>query len=195
MEKRASDTKMALRKKCKLFVIGGTSLLCLATAANAADDKNKEDQLTRPPAIYTDLVACKNISDSQQRLSCYDEKVAALETAQTSKQVVIADREQVKEARRGLFGLSLPRIRLFGGGKDEGAKINQIESTITGIRQLRGGKLVFSLEDGATWQQTEIKTIRRPKKGDLMVIKRASLGSYLARINEGRSFKVKRIVR
>lgn len=170
-----------------------TGSLTLAATALAADDK--EERLTRPPAIYTELVACKNISDSQQRLSCYDEKVAALETAQTSKQVVIADREQVKEARRGLFGLSLPRIKLFGGGKDEGANINQIESTITSVRQLRGGKLILSLEDGATWQQTEVRTMRRPRKGDPIVIKRASLGSFTAKVKGGRSFKVKRIVR
>lgn len=167
--------------------------LTFTAAAQAADDK--EEQLTKPPAIYTDLVACKNISDSQQRLACYDEKVAALETAQTSKQVVIADREQVKEARRGLFGLSLPRIKLFGGDNDEGANINQIESTILSIRQLRGGKMVLSLEDGATWQQTEVRTMRRPRKGDPIVIKRASLGSYTAKVKGGRSFKVKRIVR
>lgn len=173
-----------------IFCFGG---LVLATPALAADDK--EAQLTKPPAIYTDLVACKNISDSQLRLACYDEKVAALETAQTSKQVVIADREQVKEARRGLFGLSLPRIKLFGGGNDEGANIDQIESTITSVRQLRGGKLVLSLEDGATWQQTEVRTMRRPRKGDPIVIKRASLGSFVAKVKGGRSFKVKRVVR
>jgi len=167
--------------------------LTYATTALAANDK--EEKLTKPPLIYTELVACKNISESQQRLACYDEKVAALETAQTSKQVVIADREQVKEARRGLFGLSLPRIKLFGGGNDEGANIKQIESTIVSVRQLRGGKLVLLLEDGATWQQTEVRTMRRPRKGDPIVIKRASLGSYTAKVKGGRSFKVKRIVR
>jgi len=173
-----------------LLGFGGFSL---ATIVHAADDK--EVQLTKPPAIYTDLVACKSIANPEQRLVCYDEKVSALETAQTNKQVVIADREQVKEARRGLFGLSLPRIKLFGGGDDEGAKIDQIESTITSVRSLRGGKMLFTLEDGATWQQTEVRTMRRARKGDPIVIKKASLGSYTAKVRGGRSFKIKRIVR
>lgn len=112
------------------------------------------------------------------------------------KLVVIADREQVKEARRGLFGLSLPRIKLFGSGdNDQGANTNQIETTIASIRQLRGGKLVLSLEDGAMWQQTEVKTMRSPREGQSITIKRAALGSFIAKINGGRSFKVKRIVR
>lgn len=193
MENRSvanNSSKNIKRRGLIVVVLGG---LVLTGVAHAKE--SKEDQLTKPPAIYTDLIACKNIVDSQQRLSCFDEKVAALETAQASKQVVIADREQVKEARRGLFGLSLPRIKLFGGGNDEGANINQIESTIVSVRQLRGGKLVLSLEDGATWQQTEVRTMRRPRKGDPIVIKRASLGSFTAKVKGGRSFKVKRVVR
>lgn len=192
----ANQNQLHIRAKkfrsVTLALICGAGFVC-ATTALAADDK--EEKLTKPPAIYMELVACKNISDSQQRLACYDEKVAALETAQTSKQVVIADREQVKEARKGLFGLSLPRIKLFGGGNDEGANISQIESTIVSVRQLRGGKLVLTLEDGAIWQQTEIRTIRRPRKGDPIVIKRASFGSFKASIKGGRSIRVKRIVR
>ncbi len=175
------------------LVLLGVGALSITSIALAADDK--EAQLTKPPAIYTDLVACKSITNPEQRLACYDEKVSALETAQTNKQVVIADREQVKEARRGLFGLSLPRIKLFGGGDDEGTDINQIESTITSVRSLRGGKMIFTLEDGATWQQTEVRTMRRPREGDPIVIKKASLGSYTARVRGGRSFKIKRIVR
>ncbi|GAB5487814.1 MAG: hypothetical protein Pars2KO_13840 [Parasphingorhabdus sp.] len=190
-QERAHSQPKRFRSVTLALICAGS--LTFATTAMADDDK--EEKLTKPPAIYTELVACKNISDSQQRLACYDEKVAALETAQTSKQVVIADREQVKEARRGLFGLSLPRIKLFGGDNDEGANINQIESTIVSVRQLRGGKLVLSLEDGATWQQTEVRTMRKPRKGDPIVIKRASLGSFTAKVKGGRSFKIKRIVR
>ena len=193
MERQLLSFNAALKLRNGGIAIVSLTTFILASPALAKDDK--EAQLTKPPAIYTELVACKTIADAQQRLACYDEKVVALETAQTNKQVVIADREQVKEARRGLFGLSLPRIKLFGGGNDEGADISQIESTITSIRQLRGGKLVLSLEDGATWQQTEVRSMRRPRKGDPIVIKRAALGSYTAKVKDGRSFKVKRIVR
>ncbi|GAA0487779.1 hypothetical protein GCM10009096_33370 [Parasphingorhabdus litoris] len=174
-----------------------SALICASLAFGAptmAADKDKT--VSTPPAIYTDLVACKNISDAEQRLACFDEKVAALETAQSNNEVVIADRKQVREARRGLFGLSLPRIKLFDGGGDEGDQINQIEGKIASARAARGGKWTIKLEDGATWQQTQPprSTSRRPKVGDSIVIKRGSLGSFVAKVNDGRAFKVKRIV-
>ena len=193
MNKRLLAKNSALSTKCIAITCIGIGCFSTISMAHAAD--SKEDQLTKPPAIYTDLVACKNITDPQQRLDCYDKKVAALEVAQTSKQVVIADREQVKEARRGFFGLSLPRIKLFGGGGDEGAGIKQIEATITTVQKLRSGKLVFTLDDGATWQQTEVRSMRTPRAGQSILIKRAALGSFMAKVNNGRSFKVKRIVR
>lgn len=174
-----------------------SALLCASIAYSApalAADKDKA--VSTPPAIYTDLVACKNIAAAEQRLACFDEKVAALESAQANNQVVIADREQVREARRGLFGLSLPRIRLFEGDGDEGDQVDQIEGKIASARTSRGGKWIIKLEDGAVWQQTDSprSTSRKPKAGDSIAIKRGSLGSFIANVNGGRKFKVKRIV-
>ncbi len=167
----------------------------LVAAPAHAQQEERERAITAPPAIYNELVACKDIADPTARLACYDEKVTALQTAQSNNEVVIADREQVREARRGLFGLTLPRIRLFGGG-DEGAQIEAIESTITRVRMRRDGKYILTLEDGATWQQTDParSTMRRPRSGDSIEIKRAALGSFLAKVNNGRGFKVKRVV-
>ncbi|MEP2103335.1 MAG: hypothetical protein ABJP02_08450 [Parasphingorhabdus sp.] len=172
-------------------------LLCASTALSApALAADKDEAISKPPAIYTDLVACKNITEAEQRLACFDEKVAALETAQTNNQVVIADREQVREARRGLFGLSLPRIKLFDGDGDDGDQIDQIEGIIASARASRSGKWVIKLEDGAVWQQTDAprSTSRRPRADDAIAIKRGSLGSFVAKVNGGRAFKVKRIV-
>lgn len=172
------------------------SLASIAFIINAPSLAAQEDgAITAPPAIYTELIACKNIADAKRRLSCFDSKVAALETAQTNNELVIADREQVREARRGLFGLSLPRIKLFGGGDKKSETVNQIESEIVSARKLRGGKWLMKLEDGALWQQTEVRsTMRAPKVGDTIVVKRGALGSFVAKVNNGRPVKVKRIV-
>ena len=167
-----------------LFTLGGPAL--------AAD---KADSIAAPPAIYTDLVACKNIANSEQRLACFDTKVAALETAQTNNQLVIADREQVREARRGVFGLSLPRIKLFDGAAEKGDNVDEIEATISSVLTLRSGKWLIKLDDGALWQQTDTKSMMSsPDSGDAIIIKRGALGSFVAKVNDGRAFKVKRIV-
>ncbi len=182
-----------VRQKLVISAIFGTALIAPVPAI-AAD---RDETLTAPPAIYTEMIACKSVTDPAQRLSCFDEKVAALESAQNNNEVVIADREQVREARKGLFGLTLPRIKLFGGNGDEGDNVNQIESTIASARKLRDGKWLIKLDDGALWQQTSAvrSTARSPKVGNSIAIKRGSLGSYVAKVNDGRAFKVKRIVK
>ncbi|WP_373491608.1 hypothetical protein [Parasphingorhabdus sp.] len=178
--------------------------MLLASAAVAAGlgssavakEIDRKNALSAPPAIYTDLVACRDIAEPAARLSCFDEKVAALQTAQSNNQVVIADREQVREARRGLFGLTLPRIKLFGDDADEGDRIESVEGVIQSARTFAGGKWLIQLEDGAVWQQTDPgrSTMRPPKAGDPIVIERAAMGSFMAKVNDGRGFKVKRIV-
>ncbi len=167
--------------------------LCSPAVAQEID---RRKALTAPPAIYTELVACKDIAEPATRLACYDEKVTALQTAQTTNQVVIADREQVREARRGLFGLTLPRIKLFDGDGDEGDQIDAIDGIIQSARTIRNGKWVIRLEDGAVWQQTDTPrgSMRDPKTGDSITIQRAALGSFMAKVNDGRAFKVTRIV-
>jgi len=183
----------------KWFFAGLLSATAAVTASlgspAVAQEVDRKKALTAPPAIYTDLVACRDVTEATARLACYDEKVTALQAAQSTNQVVIADREQVREARRGLFGLTLPRIKLFEGDGDEGDDIASVEGIIESARTIRSGKWVIRLEDGAVWQQTEPprSTMRRPKVGDSIVIERAALGSYLAKVNDGRGFKVQRV--
>jgi len=191
--------KTAMVRSKWLFagVLSTTAALAVSLCSPAvAQEIDRKKALTAPPAIYTDLVACKDIAEPTARLACYDEKVAALQTAQSTNQVVIADREQVREARRGLFGLTLPKIKLFDGDGDEGGDIASIDGIIQSAQTIRSGKWVIRLEDGAVWQQTDSprSTMRRPRAGDTIVIERAALGSFLAKVNDGRGFKVKRVV-
>ncbi|ATW04049.1 hypothetical protein C8024_05755 [Sphingopyxis sp. BSNA05] len=179
---------------------GKTALVCsaallavLPASALAKDD----DENTSPPAIFQDVIDCQKVTDATARLACYDAKVSTLAAAQESRQVVVADREQIQEARRGLFGFSLPKIRLFGGGSDEKDKeerIEQLETTITSARQFGYGKWMLTLEEGGRWQQTDtIRLNSEPRNGDKILIKTGAMGSYLASINGQRSIRVKRV--
>ncbi|VWX59005.1 hypothetical protein [Sphingorhabdus sp. 109] len=168
-------------------------LTALPASAMAKDD----DGNTPPPAIFQDVIDCQKVTDTTARLACYDAKVSTLAAAQESRQVVVADREQIKEVRRGLFGFSLPKIRLFGGGSDEKDKeerIEQLETTITSARQFGYGKWMLTLEEGGRWQQTDtIRLNSEPRSGDSILIKTGAIGSYLASINGQRSIRVKRV--
>ena len=137
------------------------------------------------------VVDCRKIAESGERLACYDKAVADLDTAEKSRDVVVVDREQVTEARRSVFGLKLPKIRLFDGdGNDE---VAALESTITSVGRNRDGKLSFTIEDGARWVQTDNHTVVGVKVGTRVTLTRGVLGSFFAKFHGSTSAKVQRV--
>ncbi len=165
----------------------GFAILGLAAPAPAsAQDMPK----TATPKLFEDVVNCRAIQDSAARLACFDRGVAALDTAQKANELYIADKEAMKEARRGLFGFSIPKLKIFGDDDAEG--IDELETTIRSFREGQRG-YVFTLEDGARWAQTDKKYMDRPKPGSKIRIRRGFMGSYMAQI-EGRSgFRIERL--
>ena len=159
--------------------------LCLLVAALPAQAKDKDKPLDGPPpAVFQAVVDCKALSDPAARLACYDKAVGAMDAARTAKELVVTDRATVREAKRGLFGLSLPSIKLFGGGDGDNDEdeVKEIESKISAIRMASDGFPVFTLEDGARWKQTDGRNTF-PKAGQKIRIRKASLGSYIASID------------
>lgn len=158
----------------------------LATPLLAEDDEEV-------PAVFSDVLQCRDIPDDHARLECFDIAVAAMAQAKEGDDLVVVSREQVRETRRGLFGLKLPVLKIFGGkGEDDGIEsVKQIEARIASVGQGQNG-FVFRLEDGAVWDQTDKAYMRTPKPGDSIVIERAALGSYFAKVNGGVSVRVKR---
>ena len=155
--------------------------LSLALAAQPALAKDKEQPLDGPPpAVFQAVIDCKAIADPAARLACYDQAVSAMVAARSSRDLVVTDRAAVREAKRGLFGLSLPSIKLLDAA-DAGDEVKEIESTIAGIRMAGDGFPVFTLEDGARWKQTDGRNTF-PKAGQKIRIRKAALGSYMASI-------------
>lgn len=145
------------------------------------------------PAAYQAVIACRDIPDPAARLACFDENVATLDKAKQDEDLVIVSREEVRKTRRGLFGLSIPSLRLFGGGDGDEKKeaITEIDSTIASFSRAQSG-YVFVLEDGAVWVQTDRSYINKPVEGMPIHIERAAMGSYFARVNDGVAIRVKR---
>ena len=180
--------------------------LCLLVAAApaaapaAAADKPGQAQ----PAVMQKLLDCRAITDAAQRLVCLDAGVAALAGAVASREVLVADKEQVKAARRGLFGLSLPSFNLFGSDKDAAEKdekkdergaLTEIEANITSARPGRNGGWRFVLDDGSVWMQTDNETYRRdPRPGMKIRVRRGAVGGYLANVDGQTAVRVRRIL-
>lgn len=172
------------------IAIATGTLAAMAVPALAED----KDKARETPKLFADAIACRDIAAADQRLACYDAAVAALAAAEEKEDIVVASREEIRETRRGLFGLKLPVIKLFGGGGDDAdeEEFSTLESTVKQVRSI-GGDFAFVLEDGAVWQKTDSGYLSKPKDGAKIVIRRAALGSYFARINDGLGFRVKRI--
>lgn len=164
----------------------------LVAVPSAAQDN--DDAPRRVPLIQQ-LYDCRTITDPTERLACYDRQVAAMETAEGARDIRIVDREAVRETRRGLFGFSLGNLNIFGGGDDdeeEAEAVTQIDSTITGIATNGEGKFVFTLANEQRWLQTDPPRGRRPQVGMTITIRRGTLGSYLANINDRPAVRVLR---
>jgi hypothetical protein len=171
-------------------------LLMAAPAARAADKPPKA-----PPAVVQKLLDCRGLADAAARLACFDASVAALASGVEKREVMLADKEDVKKARRSLFGLALPSFNLFGkddddsGDKqDERGVVSEIEAVLKSARQSRPGFWTFALDDDSVWVMTEGKTIPRdPRAGMKIRIRRAVAGSYLANVDGQIAVRVRRI--
>lgn len=183
----------AMSHRISRFAAPLVVLLCAAAVPAAAKDKEPP---VRPVQIQ-ELYACRDIADSAARLACFDREVGELSAADANRDISFADRATVKKARRGLFGFSLPNLgALFGGSEDddkEEDRITSIDSTIKAVSMDKSGKYRITLEDGALWVQIDgVGTVREPQPGQKINIKAAAMGSYFAKVEGGRGFRMRR---
>src|SRR5829696_6737424 len=101
-------------------ILLATLLAGLPAAAASVQSSGAPAQRPQP---FEALVRCRAITGDAERLACFDRAAASLQAAAERRDVVVVDRQQVRESRRRLFGLPLPRLPIFGGGDDdEGAE-------------------------------------------------------------------------
>lgn len=159
------------------------------TPALAKDDKLTE---ARPP-IFEELVNCRTIADPTERLACYDTKVAAMDEAEKKDELVLADKASMKEARRGLFGFSIPKLKIFGNEGKEEEKF-ELVAKIDSAYQASPGKWTIMLDDGARWVQIDSQVMRKnPERGMEIKIREAAMGSYFANIDGQRAIRMRRV--
>ena len=171
-------------------------LVALMTAASAQRGDRPASRPQAQPELFQVLVRCRAIADAAARLQCFDDASAALAQAAERRDIVVVDRGQVRESRRRLFGLALPRLPIFGGGDDDRPdpeEITQLEGTITRASQDSYGHWVVRLQDQSLWVQTDDNVLAlRPREGQPVLIRRGALGSYVMRVNGQPGIRVRR---
>jgi hypothetical protein len=138
------------------------------------------------------LLACRSITDAAQRLACFDRETASVDQAISKKDLVLIDKARATQAKRSLFGFSIPDFGgLFGGGDDD---VKEISSTVSAFTHNDYVGWTIKLADGSTWAQTDDAQLGLPPaKGQKVVVHRGSFGAFFLRLNGQPGFKVKRI--
>jgi hypothetical protein len=152
---------------------------------------------------------CVAIDDDRARLACYDEAygrtattragapavaggapvAATAATAAATTATPARPPSPSPEQARQNFGLSAEKVLGPQGGPTEiKAKVAAVQANeIT-------GRAVVTLDNGQVWQQLEAtKATKRPRAGDEVVIREASLDSFLMVTPERGSARVRRV--
>ncbi len=151
----------------------------MASIAAAADVPPRP---TSP--LVSSLEACRATRDDAQRLACFDRETARLVSAARGGDVIVLDKAEVRQARRSLFGLPLPKLPFFSGDRSEDDAPDEIQSTIKSVQPIGRGRFRLVLADhNAVWETIDNPTrLHAPRAGDTIVIRRGMLGSYFLRI-------------
>ncbi|MBY0562605.1 MAG: hypothetical protein K2P58_00365 [Hyphomonadaceae bacterium] len=168
------------------------NIVVIALAAFAASTPALAQEQPTPPSLER-VYECANLSDSAERLACYDTAVAALRTAQTGGQVVAIDRASVENLQRQSFGFDLPAVQRLLPSFGDRAVVESVEATVERITELQSGRLAFRLSNGQVWHQVDTERVRNVREGDTITIRDAALGSFLmVSPRGGRGVRVRR---
>lgn len=169
-------------------MLGGSALAVIV--AGVAD--GRPVPITGNPPAVQQLIACRLIADSAQRLACYDRQSDVLNQAIAKKDVVVIDKARATATRRSLFGFSIPDFGgLFGGAGDD---IKKIETTVVTSGHNADGGWTVKLADGSMWTQTDDTPVALPpERGDKVVVVRGALGAYFLQLGKQPGFKVRRV--
>jgi len=148
------------------------------------------------PDLFEALVRCRAIAEAAPRLQCFDTATANFEAAAARRDIVVIDRAQVREGRRRLFGLALPRIPIFGSDDDEEDedRVTTLEGVVASVGQNGDGQWIITLREGGVWAQADGRPIAiAPRPGHRVVINRAAMGSFMMRVNNQPGVRARRL--
>lgn len=156
-----------------------------ATAASAQNNNQAATAAGDNNPLVKALEACRQIPDPAQRVACYDRASSALVNATTTGQVRVVDQNEVRRARKSLFGFSLPRLPWFTGDDSQNDPDDRLDSTIKSAWLLtRAGRYRIVLADNAVWETTESKlNWIAPRPGQKITILKGALGNYFLQVD------------
>lgn len=136
------------------------------------------------PAVAQDglqgrLVACANLAEAAARHACFDALVPELK----------ASSEAPFGATTKLSALTAPTLETT-----KPVEPDNVTLAVKSVTPSADGKLRFTMENGQVWKQVDTTQLRNVGKGPWTAeIRKASLGSFLLSLNDGRAVRVGRV--
>lgn len=131
------------------------------------------------------MLKCARIVEDAERVACYDRLVAEM-SAQGKR--LVAERQAAtdkltaeREAASKAEAEARQRARFGGEGlglAEDGTRLEALDSKLTETFVDSSRLMVFLLENGQVWRQTEGVFRYNPKPGTELSIKRSRLGGY-----------------
>lgn len=172
-----------------LRILATSALLCCSCEGLAQEMSSG--------GVVQSLSRCRSMPVPEARLACFDAAADAIDAAVKAKDVTIVDRQDIRKARRSLFGFSMPHIPLFGGGdRDSGPRNDDfagLSTTIASVRPMDNGRIELRLAEGeAVWMTTDPMPFP-PKAGAKVRIRQGAMGNYFIAIGGERSVRGVRV--
>lgn len=151
------------------------------------------------PALTADqaLTECRQIEGIAERVVCYDKIVDSHFPTDSSDRVEITAPPEATQSNlvpdaQSLFGTNDAEAKRLVETSLAIEQISEIEAIITDVRRSSNKKLTVTLDNGQVWHQLDSQ--RMPlKSGEAVIVRKASLSSYLMEKQSGsRSIRVKR---
>ncbi len=138
---------------------------------------------------------CREISDIEKRVACYDAVV-------DSPRMKPSGKKQINSVENSVPDLKPDSEELFGMQESEAHRIvkkslamkqlDKIEAEVAAVKKSSTRKLTITLANGQIWQQLDSGPMKL-KKGEIIVVRSARLGSFLLSKKSGSgSIRVKR---
>ena len=149
--------KMNSGRKQSLAILCGTLLIgSPASAAKTGGDATR---------LLDGLEQCGQVSDAGHRLSCFDERIAALKLARQQDKTLFAPTPQR-------------------------AKFVTIDATAISVAELEPGAWLLVLSDHSVWKTADIVTFV-PSQGAKVHVAKGAIGNFLANIGNERAVRVR----
>ena len=151
------------------------------------------------PALAADdmLTDCRQIEDVEARVSCYDDIVDArnpdvIETSTANSARETENPEAIPSAQ-SLFGTHDAEAKRIVETRLAIEQIDKIQAVVTDVQKSVSKKLTLSLDNGQVWRQLDSRPLSL-KIGEAVIVRKASLGSFLMEKQSGsRRIRVKRV--